>query len=720
MKRFHIAMTFVLIAISVSVTGCDDDIVISEEEKNPANSNETEIAAHIDMGSHMSRTALGDMKDGIYPVLWSENDEIRVFNSNGTKTADFKLVSGSGTQSAVFRGGMVINQSPAYSAYPSKSAFMSSANIVGASIPEKQSYVPGGVASNVMPMVGVSTNYFDFMYRNLCGIIRLDIVGEGNVSKIILMGNDGEILSGRVAMAFTSDGTPVPATGEESAYTDFHLIKDNEGAPAINIDFGGKNIVFNKTNPVTIYIAVLPQTFKKGFTLFLKDADNEGTFVKSSGEITVRRSQVLTMKTFDYKQPEIIETANCYVVTKAGPFVIPAFCRGNRPVSSRLDVDENGRRKTDDLNTNGHEVAADYLWTDNPGAIKNIFYIPGKNGSIVFNVVPDADGNAPKGNTVVALYDKETKEILWSWHIWMSEYKEVYTDGKCGGQDPTADGFSSDVADGKMVIMDRNLGAISADKNDGWKTYGLYYQMGRKDPFIGAKGGGLGYVTGVTVNDDKHFDKEMQSYTAYESSPFGDYTNYTEWNKMLAPRGWELKLGYIDAFIAVKNPMMFASNPGQDSRWTKQDKNTKAPFVSNGDHEDFWNRTKTINDPCPAGWTIIGERKGAFYKNPTITATMTNGVYGADISCIIGGTKYTVWWPAAGFRSVHGRMGNLGEMGVYWLFDHISNVHGGHYWQLLKVRDGKTYTYKATFDCKTNHAGSMRCVRANQTNPLAP
>ncbi|MBR5035485.1 MAG: hypothetical protein IKX71_09290, partial [Bacteroidales bacterium] len=72
------------------------------------------------------------------------------------------------------------------------------------------------------------------------------------------------------------------------------------------------------------------------------------------------------------------------------------------------------------------------------------------------------------GNAQIAVYDA-AGEVLWSWHIWR-------TDAPGDVKYTNRDNIS-------WTVMDRNLGAISADPADGEKTYGLYYQWGRKDPF---------------------------------------------------------------------------------------------------------------------------------------------------------------------------------------------------------------------------------------------
>ena len=74
---------------------------------------------------------------------------------------------------------------------------------------------------------------------------------------------------------------------------------------------------------------------------------------------------------------------------------------------------------------------------------------------------------------MIGAYDADG-ELIWSWHIWATDY------------DPDAEGGTVDF--NGYTLMNRNLGALANDNSTTDKilaSYGLYYQWGRKDPFIG-------------------------------------------------------------------------------------------------------------------------------------------------------------------------------------------------------------------------------------------
>lgn len=775
--RHNIGGCLLAFTLGFVALGCSDELYpdANNQLKEDANTAVLEFNAYIDGGTN-TRTSMGDLKDERYPLLWSEGDKVRVFGSvnNGKDRLDATLMKGAGTNKAIFRGNLWKNTDALEyaqyltSVYPADGAdcsvkMNSAANgennseyylrnmTMTANLPSVQPYQAGTFANNVFPMIGTCTNFYDFHYDNMAGVLQLPVKGNGTISKIILTGNKGEELAGNFTMKFDYYLWRPDVNGNNDVVTiDFkedQIAEDNKEAACgrliapvdgkstgiITIDCGADGLKLDTSNPTMVNIVMLPTTFKKGFSVRFIDKDNGGSFVKSTSQpITVKRSYVKSMEAFDYQKPEPLEPANCYIVDKAGYFMIPAFCMGNRPKSARLDVEPDGTLPS------GSKAQADYLWTDVPGAISNIEYIPGKDGYISFKVNPDADGNDPRGNTVIALYDPSDNKILWSWHIWMSDVKEVRTNGSCSKGSSTIDGFKSTGADKNMIIMDRNLGAISANKEDGWKTYGLYYQMGKKDPYIGGMTVGGNEASSYVQNNQKHQDENVSTYYRYENSPFGESTVKTEWNIKLAPKGWEYYNTFITCVDGYQNPMRYVSSwkDRKDTRWTNKDLNQSEPFKSNGDHEDFWNRSKTINDPCPAGWTIIGKDgkhanekgnnnkddesggNGDLYGVPSsVQEYHGNGMYGIEATYNVNGSTYTVWWPAAGFRSVDGLMGNVGKGGYYWFFDHIAASHGGHGWSFFEKTDKNkptSFERKTKGDPMTNHASSVRCVKAKQ------
>ena len=458
----------------------------------------------------------------------------------------------------------------------------------------------------------------------------------------------------------------------------------------------------------------------------MRDGRNMGQSFKTidGAQVVVKRSKVTRMVPFEYVQPEPLQVANSYVYDHAGYYVMPAYAMGNR-----MDVK---------LPTAGRRIAADLLWSelinvdhnttdrkDLKPAVTNIEYLnfADGNGMLQFkiNYIDNDPEKGPyRGNAAIALYDVDTKEVIWSWHVWMTEVHDVITDGSCSAgtysyelPDGTKVDYAAEAASGKLVIMDRNLGAISANPADGWKTYGLYYQNGRRDPFIGGHwDGDPEKGTQTTFGAPK----DNLSIRLDESAPFtvGATDTAPVWyNEELAPKGWNWLGKYQNISTALRFPMTFSAgfndNNGQWTDYDGDDGDNKSwmdPNVgggtggvhgntglSDGGHQAYWNRTKTIMEPCPVGYSVLGELGGVYLGSDSKTyiweekttdenVGATSGLNHNDHAIYGVKTQLTgydpVWWPAAGVRTISGYLGGVGYQGMYFHYDHIAATHSGH------------------------------------------
>lgn len=110
------------------------------------------------------------------------------------------------------------------------------------------------------------------------------------------------------------------------------------------------------------------------------------------------------------------------------------------------------------------------VWQSKSGLIQ---YTELRDGKVSFYVGADSDDEEKikEGNAVIGAYDAGGT-MIWSWHIWAVNYNPE----------------TSKVLFNGYNMMDRNLGALANDNSTTDKilaSYGLYYQWGRKDPFIG-------------------------------------------------------------------------------------------------------------------------------------------------------------------------------------------------------------------------------------------
>ena len=133
-------------------------------------------------------------------------------------------------------------------------------------------------------------------------------------------------------------------------------------------------------------------------------------------------------------------------------------------------------------------ASTELVWETN-GHGKIIQGVILKDGYVYFKTGPTAEGNA-----VIAVKDR-SGNVLWSWHIWKTHFNlaemptQTYKTNPRSGMNGT---IYSDVLPAKriLVMMECDLGAASnaaTNNNEVVKTFGLYYQFGRKDPFPTAK-----------------------------------------------------------------------------------------------------------------------------------------------------------------------------------------------------------------------------------------
>ncbi len=288
----------------------------------------------------------------------------------------------------------------------------------------------------------------------------------------------------------------------------------------------------------------------------------------------------------------------------------------------------------------------------------------------LFTVTPNSK---TAGNAVVALYDNANSggRILWSWHIWVTDYLPdgsknynlgINSKASVAGGEVHTYGEKYKQASDKMgggplrVMMDRNLGAtgvlydLPTTKAQNYPTYGLFYQWGRKDPFPKAS--------------DEAGDKDTETQEYTQLTYRADGTTVTDYPT--------LTQGPVTLAEAMRNPQTFYYDE-QDSEYT--DWTTERSDALWGD-----GAVKSPYDPCPKGWRLApGEAwddfgdvwktgnyvDAGFYKNSTWTkqdVDLGGAVY-------YGGTAGAVkaFYPVPGNRVYfHGAFWGVGYVGYAW------------------------------------------------------
>ncbi len=285
----------------------------------------------------------------------------------------------------------------------------------------------------------------------------------------------------------------------------------------------------------------------------------------------------------------VYKTANSYIVSAAGDYKFRATHKGN---SSTEAI--------------GTITSAAVLWESFGTAtapaigdlVKNITY---SDGYIRFTAT------AAEGNAVIAAKDA-SDNILWSWHIWLTDKPAEHEYANSAG-----------------TVMDRNLGATSATPGD-VGALGLFYQWGRKDPFLGSSA-----ISGFSV---------AKSTITWPSPVPSDASNGTI----------EYAVSHPTTFITYntnnKDWYYTGDNTTDNTRWTESE------------------NTKSVYDPCPAGWRVPDGGTDGIWGTADfdIPTTFDDTNKGKTFS----NNGIEIWYPAAGYLSYDNTLSSAGKSLYCW------------------------------------------------------
>lgn len=393
---------------------------------------------------------------------------------------------------------------------------------------------------------------------------------------------------------------------------------------------------FDSEQNFTVTLTDLKCLTKYNYCLYVKEKSAEETY----GEIqsfTTLQHPYLTEEALDVSAATDLsstESANCYIVSETGLYKFKAV-KGNSNESV------------------GNVATADVLWETFGSDVTPMYgdLINGvchKDGYIAFEV----NETFKEGNAVIHAKDAEGN-IIWSWHIWMTDK-------------PQEQVYFNDAG----TMMDRNLGATSATPGD-VGALGLLYQWGRKDPFLGSS----------NINEAV----EAKSTIEWPSAVMNEDPSGT--------------IAY-----ATANPTTFLKKNNKNSDWYYTGDSSR-------DYTTRWTtseKEKSIYDPCPAGWRVpdggengvwskaVGSLSGFDYSYDFINE-------GFNFSGKFGSAS-TIWYPAAGSRDGKALLIN-NNYGEIW----TASIKEAYYIHYMLISD--FVVYPATYDSYTTPGMSVRCIK---------
>ena len=280
--------------------------------------------------------------------------------------------------------------------------------------------------------------------------------------------------------------------------------------------------------------------------------------------------------------------ANCYIVSAPGQYKFPAM-RGNGGEYVK------GGAKA--------EVLWESFGTSVFPSVGDLVTNAGFKNNYVSFEVPET---YREGNAVIAVRNSAGK-ILWSWHIWLTDQP-----AECV------------LPNGAGTIMDRNLGATdkAADRIE---SYGLLYQWGRKDPFMGEAG--WNFV-----------------HTAFSAG--------TEWtNKNAEIQGEE---------YWIANPMDYTTWDVFDETLWEPDK-------------------KKRQDPCPAGWRVPAcNENDNFWASVAGCLNNSSAFKSTEYGLTLTISTPSTWFPYVGWGTDPFSVKESGGHGYYWLAYYHNHSYAIH------------------------------------------
>lgn len=249
-------------------------------------------------------------------------------------------------------------------------------------------------------------------------------------------------------------------------------------------------------------------------------------------------------------------------------------------------------------------------------------------------------------------------EIIWSWHLWITDYNPdsagKWTSGYMMSVPGDADNDETKDAnvfhyrywadDSYDWIMDRHLGALgwrpmNVAGGDDFSSFGMYYQWGRKDPFPAQRL----LDHGSTISNIQLYDIKGNVSSRHIQS------NTSETGDIWKATNFPYILYGVD---------LIATYPGDIYNWNHP--GTSVPRQG----------TKSIFDPCPVGWEV--PETAAYAGMVTLyNSTTVNSNYSND--------DYTSFNKGDDTNEKAGTVTQLQVNDGAWIVDAFGTSSGSHY-----------------------------------------
>ena len=241
-----------------------------------------------------SKTSTSDGRS----VIWNEGDMVSLFNGKNVNEK-YRVQEGEGGKATTTLVKVTDSDSPAGSdaTFAANIAYYpyGTVNYTGkggnhsleVTIPNTQAYAPNSFGKGALPMVAVAASKDDdnLLFKNLFGLIKLQLKGSDGVDKIksiTIKGNNGEKLSGKATVSCSNTTAPTVSFGEGDVY-DYVRLDCADG------------VAINEESATSFWIALPSTTFSEGISVTVELGDGCIVTTSTTSELTIARSMVTPM-----------------------------------------------------------------------------------------------------------------------------------------------------------------------------------------------------------------------------------------------------------------------------------------------------------------------------------------------------------------------------------------------------------------------------------------
>ena len=240
----------------------------------------------VELSSDATKTHLGASAGGQRPVYWSEGDQLSL---NGTPSVALSGV-GEAATSASFTFPGVLN-TPFNLLYPA--SFYKDAGTI--TIPATQTWVPGGIATNTMPMAGYqATAGAQANISHLGAIVHLQVKKDAGVS------------ASQLASVCFSSGADDQVSGDFSIDYEGKTLTSASSAEADKQLTLAVNQNLSESDVLDVFLVVPARTYESGFKVVLTDEYARSMTKARSSSIDLTPGKLVKMPEFTFVPSPIV------------------------------------------------------------------------------------------------------------------------------------------------------------------------------------------------------------------------------------------------------------------------------------------------------------------------------------------------------------------------------------------------------------------------------